>query len=324
MDGRIFITGGAGFIGSHLTKRLLETTNAKITVYDNFSSGQRWHFGDRATDPRLTIIEAEAQDQKRLIDAVAGHDAVFHFAANPDIARAQREPWIDFNNGTIPANNVLEAMRITGVKRIFFTSGSGVYGELGSKPVAENYDHMIPVSTYGACKLACESLISAYCHMFDLQGTVLRFANVVGPHQTHGVAYDFIRRLAGNPRKLRILGDGNQSKPYVHVYDVLDAFDLVGRVQTVKYDVFNVGSTDFLTVREIADIVCDRMKLRDVEYEFTGGPIGWKGDVPIYRLNTEKVRALGWKNKYGSRQAVEAATEAMVAQLKAGFITPAA
>ncbi len=252
-----------------------------------------------------------------------GHDIVYHFAANSDIARAQQDPTIDFENGTIPTNNVLEAMRKSNVRRIVFTSGSGVYGEVPPAPIPEEYPRMIPVSTYGACKIACEALISAYCFMFDMTGTVFRFANVVGPHQTHGVAYDFIRRLAADPSRLKILGDGTQSKPYIHVEDVLSAFELLEAKQPGGYAVYNVGTPDFLTVREIADLVCERMGLRDVRYEFTGGARGWKADVPVYRLDTTRIRALGWTNRRNSREAVQAAVDAMLKELAAGRIKAA-
>jgi len=313
---KVFVTGGAGFIGSHLVNKILDTTNAAVTVFDNFSTGRRFHFAERVSDSRLTIIEADAQDQDRLIKTIRGHDIVYHFASNSDIAKAQQEPSVDFLNGTLLAHNVLEAMRITGVKRIVFTSGSGVYGEVGSTPVPENYDRMIPVSTYGACKLACEALISAYSFMFDITGTVFRFANVVGPHQTHGVAYDFIHRLAQDPTQLKIFGDGTQSKPYVHIEDILNAFFLMERVQVSGYDVFNVGTQDHLTVREIADIVCERMRLSNVEYMFTGGSRGWKADVPVYRLNTDKIRSYGWHSARNSREAVIASVDTMLADLK--------
>ncbi|TRZ41764.1 NAD-dependent epimerase/dehydratase family protein [bacterium] len=316
-----FITGGAGFIGAHLVNHLIDETDAFVTVFDNFSTGRRWHFGKRVQDKRLTIIEADARDQERLIWAMPCHDIVYHFAANSDIARAQQEPAIDFLNGTIPTHNVLEAMRISGVKRIVFPSGSGVYGEVGSTPVQENYDRMIPISTYGACKLACESLISAYSFMFDITGTVFRFANVVGPNQTHGVAYDFIQRLAKDPIELKIFGDGTQSKPYVHIEDILKAFSLIEKSQTKGYDVFNVSTQDHLTVREIADIVCEKMGLNNVHYAFTGGSRGWKADVPIYRLNTDKIRARGWLNTHNSREAVVAAVNAMLENLLHGNLS---
>lgn len=323
MKTKYFITGGAGFIGAHLVNRLLDTTDADVTVFDNFSTGRRWAYGDRIKNPRLTIVEENAQDEAALVKAMPGHDVVYHFASNSDIARAATEPTVDFVNGTVLANNVLEAMRKTGVKRILFTSGSGVYGEVPPIPVPEEFPRMIPISTYGAQKLACESLISSYCHMFDMTGTVFRFANVVGPHQTHGVAYDFIRRLAKDPKKLLIFGDGSQSKPYIYIEDVLAAFRLMEKAQTKGYDVFNVGSQDHLTVREIADLVVQRMGLKNVAYEFTGGARGWKADVPVYRLATEKVRARGWSNQRNSRDAVVASIDAILADLKRGDIKPA-
>jgi UDP-glucose 4-epimerase len=180
------------------------------------------------------------------------------------------------------------------------------------------------VSTYGAQKLASEALIAAYSFMFDIHGMVFRFANVVGPQQTHGVAYDFLRRLAKDPNRLRILGDGTQSKPYIHVEDVIDAFLLIQGQARGGYEYHNVASQDFLTVREIADIVCQRMGLKDVRYEFTGGSRGWKADVPVYRLDTTKIRARGWANRRNSREAVTHAVDSMIADIRAGRIPPAA
>jgi UDP-glucose 4-epimerase len=320
--GKVFITGGAGFIGSHLSRRLLGLGHA-VTAYDNFSNGHRWHFGEHGQDPRLTVIEGDVRDEAKLEQAIAGHDFVFHLASNADIARAAKEPDVDFANGTLLTRNVLEAMRKTGVKRIAFTSGSGVYGEVPATPIPEDYDKMIPVSTYGAQKLASEALISAYSFMFDGQGIVFRFANVVGPRQTHGVAYDFIRRLAKDPTKLLIYGDGTQSKPYIHVDDVLDAFLLIAGTPRSGYEYYNVATTDFLTVREIADLVTERMGLAGVRYEFTGGNRGWKADVPVYRLDSSKIRARGWASQRNSRQAAGDAIDSIIADIRAGRIPPA-
>lgn len=322
MAKRYFITGGAGFIGAHLANRLLGAGHA-VTAYDDFSNGQRWHFGANAANPRLTVVAADVRDEARLEKEIAGHDVVFHLASNADIARAAVEPDIDFSNGTLLTRCVLEAMRKTGVKRIAFTSGSGVYGEVPATPIPEDYDRMLPVSTYGAQKLASEALIGAYTFMFDLHGMVFRFANVVGPQQTHGVAYDFLRRLAKEPARLKIFGDGTQSKPYIHIDDVLDAFLLIEGEARGGYEYHNVASQDFLTVREIADIVCDRMGLKDVRYDFTGGSRGWKADVPVYRLDTKKIRARGWSNKRNSREAATAAIDAMIADIRAGRISAA-
>lgn len=323
MTSSFFVTGGAGFIGAHLTNRLLDGTDGRVTVFDNFSTGRAWHFGERVKDPRLRVIEGDCRDAEALEAAMGGHEVVFHLASNSDIASAATNPDIDFANGTVLTRNVLEAMRKTGVGRIFFTSGSGVYGEVPPVPIPEHYDKMIPVSTYGACKLACEALISAYSFMFDMKGVVFRFANVVGPFQTHGVAHDFLRRLAFDPTQLKIFGDGTQSKPYIHVEDVVDAFMMMEERNGPGYDMFNVASEDFLTVSDIADIVVERMGLSGVRYNYTGGSRGWKADVPLYRLDSSKIRGLGWRNRMTSREAVVGSVDSMIEDLKAGRITPA-
>jgi len=309
---RIFVTGGAGFLGSNWVGYLLRHTSARVTVFDNLATGKRRYLEQFESDERFRFVFGDVRELSALQRAMQDHEWVFHFAANSDIARAAREPSIDFWNGTYLTHNVLEAMRGTGSERIFFTSGSGVYGDVEPVPVPEEYPRMIPISTYGASKLASESLISAYSHMFGIKGTVCRFANLVGPHQTHGVAYDFVHRLRKDPRRLLIYGDGRQSKPYLHVEDVTAAFALLAEKQSAAYDVFNVGSEDFLTVKEIADIVVQKMGLSGVKYEFTGGSRGWRADVPVYRLDTTKIRRLGWKNRRTSRQAVEAAVETII------------
>jgi UDP-glucose 4-epimerase len=321
---KYFVTGGAGFIGAHLVNRLMDTTSSPVTVFDNFSTGRKWAFGDRLNDPRLVIVEGDTRDQATLTRVIAGHDVVYHFASNSDIAKAATEPAIDFLNGTLLTHNVLEAMRETGVKRILFTSGSGVYGDVPPVPIPEEYSKTLPISTYGACKLASESMISAYCHMFEITGTVFRFANVVGPHQTHGVAYDFMRRLAKDPTRLKIFGDGQQTKPYIHVNDVMAALQFMQEHQTVGYDVFNVGTNDSLTVQDVADIVVERMGLTNVRYDFTGGARGWKADVPVYKLDSRKIRDRGWSSQRNSRDAVTAAVDSMLQDLKAGNIKPEA
>jgi len=323
MGKKYFITGGAGFIGAHLTNRLLEEGN-QVTVFDDFSNGQRWHLAAHHANTALKIVEADLRDANVLEREIVGHDMVYHLASNADIARAAVDPDIDFTLGTLLTRGVLEAMRKTGVKAILFTSGSGVYGEVPPVPIAEDYPQMIPVSTYGAQKLASEALIAAYSFMFDIHGMVFRFANVVGPHQTHGVAYDFLRRLAKDSSHLSILGDGSQSKPYIHIEDVIDAFRLIEKASTVGYEYHNVASEDALTVREIADIVCAEMGLADVPYLFSGGTRGWKADVPFYRLDTQKIRSKGWANRYGSHEAVTLAVRRMLEDIRAGKIPPAA
>jgi UDP-glucose 4-epimerase len=312
---RYFVAGGAGFIGSHMVRRLLQRPEAQVVVYDNFSSGRAWYLPD---DPRSTIVQHDLKDLGALTEAIAGSDLVFHFASNPDIAKAATQPDIDFWEGTYLTQNLLEAMRLGGVRRLIYASGSGVYGDTGETAVTETYSPFRPISTYGASKLACEALICSYTHLFDLHGVGFRFANVVGPRQTHGVAYDFIRRLLHDPTRLEILGDGQQSKSYVHVDDVVDALLLTHDRGWNGFDVFNVATEDYVTVRQIADLVVDRLGLSGVVYAFTGGRRGWKGDVPVVRFDTTKLRGLGWSNQRTSVEALVDSIDSMITDARAG------
>lgn len=311
---KVFISGGAGFIGSHLARRILSLKGVEqVVIYDNFSSGTRTHLQGVVDDSRLSVVTADLKDLPKLTASMAGSDTVFHLAANPDIAKAVTQPDIDFWEGTYLAQNVLEAMRVNKVGRLLYTSGSGVYGENASVAFREDYGPCLPISTYGASKLACEALISAYCHMFGLTARAFRFANVVGPRQTHGVGYDFVRRLKQDPTRLRILGDGSQSKSYIHVDDILDAVLLAQERCTAKYNVFNVATDDYITVKQIADLAVQVSQLTPgaVKYDFTGGDRGWKGDVPIVRFDCAKIKALGWKCRRNSAEAVRDAMSAM-------------
>jgi UDP-glucose 4-epimerase len=319
-SGRYFIAGGAGFIGSHFTDRLLsDSTTAAVTLYDNFSSGREWHYQQHQQDSRFRVVRADVKDIESLTAAMRDHDIVIHLASNPDIARAATEPEIDFREGTLLTNNVVEAMRRAGVRTILYASGSGVYGDLGDEEVSEDHGPLVPISTYGASKLAGEALISSYCHMFDFVGRVFRFGNVVGPRQTHGVGFDFLRQLLKDPRKLRILGDGTQSKSYIHVRDVIEAVLLAAKRSNERYAVYNVA-TDYITVTEIAHLAaeCAGLDPRQVQFEYTGGDRGWKGDVPIVRINTDRIRSLGWVCEASSKKALRDSMMAMMTDFKAG------
>jgi UDP-glucose 4-epimerase len=307
MTARYLIVGGAGFIGSHFTERLLGDPGTEaVTLYDNFSSGREWHYARWVGDPRLTVVRADVHEQNRLTDAMRGHDVVIHLASNPDIARAITEPAIDFDEGTALTHAVVEAMRRTGVGTILYASGSGVYGDLGELEASEDHGPLIPISTYAASKLAGEAMIAAYSFMFGLVGRAFRFGNVVGPRQTHGVGFDFVRRLAADPTRLRILGDGSQSKSYVHVSDIVAAVLTALRKETAPYQVYNVATLDYVTVLEIADMAVKVAGLPagSVAYEFAGGDRGWKGDVPVVRLNSDRIRSLGWANRLTAAEAL--------------------
>ncbi len=318
---RFFIVGGAGFIGSHFADRLLtDPALASVRLYDNFSSGREWHYEQHLNDSRFTVRRGDVKDLPNLTQAMEGSDVVIHLASNPDIARAATEPDIDFREGTGLTNNVLEAMRISGTRNILYASGSGVYGDLGLTIAAEDYGPMLPISTYGASKLAGEALIAAYCHMFDFTGNAFRFGNVVGPRQTHGVGFDFLRQLIKTPARLRVLGDGTQSKSYIHVDDVVSAVLLAQTRSSGKFTVYNVATGDYISVTEIAKLALASLGLAvdKVQIEYTGGDRGWKGDVPVVRLNTDRIRSLGWICHFGSREALRKSMMSMLKDMEVG------
>lgn len=317
---RYFIIGGAGFIGSNLIRDVLAKGNDQVTVYDNYTSGRDWHFRTWVDSPRLTRVIGDVKDLNRLSAAMVGHDIVYHLASNPDIAKAATDPSIDFWEGTYLTQNVVEAMRTSGLKTLIYASGSGVYGDAGETELAENFTPMRPTSTYGASKLAGEALICAYCHMFELRATCLRFANVVGPNQTHGVGYDFVRRLRANPKELLILGDGRQSKSYIHVEDVISAMRGFEAEGTGAFDVYNVATEDYATVLQIADIAVGELGLSEVRFRFSGGDRGWKGDIPVVRFNSGKLRATGWTNRRSSSEALRDSIRSIIEDLNAGLI----
>jgi UDP-glucose 4-epimerase len=316
------IVGGAGFIGSHFTDALLaDERTIRVTLYDNFASGQESHYAEHADDERLSVVCADANDLATLSEAMAGHDLIIHLASNPDIAAAMTNPAIDFDQGTLITHHVVEAMRRTGVPRIAYSSGSGVYGDLGELEASEDHGPLVPVSTYGASKLAGEALISAYAYMFNLRGYAFRNGNVVGRRQTHGVGFDFVRRLRADPTHLTVLGDGTQSKSYILATDVVAAvLTVLDSGLEDPFRCFNVATGDYVTVREIVQLALELLGLdpAEIRVEYGTEPRGWKGDVPVVRLNTERIRALGWRATTGSAGALRASMQAMLDDLEVG------
>jgi UDP-glucose 4-epimerase len=319
---RVIIIGGAGFIGSHFTDALLsDSATSAVTLYDNFSSGQEWHYHEHRDDARLRVVRGDANDLDALCDAMADHDLVVHLASNPDIQAAMTDPAIDFHQGTLITHHVVEAMRCTGVPRIAYAAGSGVYGDLAETEATEDHGPMLPVSTYGASKLAGEAMISAYAHMFDIQGRAFRFGNVVGRRQTHGVGFDFIRRLRHDATRLEVLGDGSQSKSYVLAPDVVAAVITVMDADiAAPFAAFNVATGDYVTVREIVDIALEELGLdpASTTVVFGSEARGWRGDVPIVRLSIERIRALGWRPSTDSAGALRSSIRAMLEDLAVG------
>ena len=311
MTARYFVTGGAGFIGSHLVERL--SNMGEVTVYDNLSSGKREFIARYLGQGKVRLVEGDLLDLDRLKQAMAGHDAAFHLAANPEAREGITKTDLDLRIGTIATYNVLEAMRVGGVGKLVFSSSGTVYGETPVRPIDEDYGPMRPISLYGASKLACEGLVSAYSHIFGLQAWIFRFANVVGAPATHGVIYDFVNKLRLDPRELEILGDGTQEKPYLLVDDCVDGILFAFERAKKPLNVFNLGASSSTSVRRIAEMLVEEMGLSGVRFRYTGGERGWPGDVAQVRYDVGRVNALGWHAHYSSDEAVRLAIKHIAA-----------
>ena len=318
---KIFVAGGAGFIGSSLAKALLSTMEespAELVSFDNFSSGTARHLSDISDDPRFTSIRGDINDQESVNSATIGADVIFHFASNPDIAKAAIDPTIDFSEGTVLTQNLLEAARINQVGVFIYASGSGVYGDLPGLRLKEDYGPLKPISPYGASKLAGEAMVSAYSHMFGIKARSLRFANVIGSNQTHGVTFDFVNRLISNPRSLEVLGDGTQTKPYIHVDDIVQALvtSMSDAIYSGGYKTFNVSTDDEVEVRDIVEICLRRFGLYGLtQVSYGSGSRGWAGDVPKVSLDSSALRSLGWKPEFSSKHAVQKAIDGYLEHL---------
>jgi len=305
----VCIVGGAGFIGSHIVEYLLTSSFAQILVIDDLSSGGIGRIEPYLIDPRVTFQKLDARDLTLLTKSLLDQrvDLVIHLASNPDIAAAMEKPTIDFERGTLITQSVVEASRLAGVQTVLYASGSGVYGDYGLLPCVESTTLPRPISTYGASKLAGESMLSAYANMCGLRCLAFRFGNVVGHRATHGVYYDFVNRLYSDPTKLHVRGNGNQSKSYVYINDVISAVFTAEAHHISGFDVFNVATDDYVSVREIAEMAIEigglERSLVRVTYEESER--GWAGDVPIVRLSSDKLRALGWRCRFSSRKAIQ-------------------
>jgi UDP-glucose 4-epimerase len=312
---RYFIAGGAGFIGSNLVHYLLEKeNNCNIIVYDNFVTGKMKFFEDVIKDTRLQIVHGDIKNLEKLSLNMHKSDIVYHLASNADIAKAIENPTVDFWEGTFLTLQILEAMRMNHIKKLVYASGSGVYGDWGEEELDELHAPMTPISPYGASKLAGEAMISSYCYMFDIQARAYRFANVVGPNPTHGVTYIFTEQLLSHPSHIDFLGNGKQNKHYIYVNDIINAIvNYCNFDNGNKFDFYNVSTLDRLTVIQLANIVCETTGIMDVEYRYDSDkPIGWKGDISEVRLNSDKIRKMGWENKFDSSEAVRKTVESIL------------
>jgi UDP-glucose 4-epimerase len=320
---RIVVTGAAGFIATTLVPRLLSRGHEVFGV-DNFFLGKRKFIEPHLANPLFHFEEFDLLDRDRLVAYFenAKPELVWHVAANSDISYGTSFTDFDLKGGTLVTYNVLEGMRRSGAKQIIFSSSGAVYGEPSVLPTPENYGPLFPISFYAASKVACEALITAFAHNYEMRAWIYRFGNIVGPNPTHGVIYDFIRRLMEDPSELVVLGDGRQAKPYVYVDDCLDGIEFGYKHATGAVNCYNLAVQDQTTVTEIAEWTIEAMGIdrASVDLRYTGGSRGWRGDVALVKLDTSRMTALGWQPSHGSREAVRRTIREVVEQFRSGLL----
>lgn len=312
---RAVVTGGAGFLGSHLVDALLERKD-DVTVIDNLSNGRMENLHQASSRWGFKFVKMDLKDPVGLAEMLDGVNTIFHFAANPEVRVGSTDPEIHFQENLLATFKLLEAARTSGgAKTIVFASTSTVYGEAAQLPTPEDYGPMLPISTYGASKLGCESLISAYAYTHGLRALILRLGNCVGERSNHGVIPDFVKKLKTTPNELEILGDGAQTKSYVHVSDFVEgafmALEAFLRSEN-RVDIYNLSSPDQVSVKRIGQVVTEELGLRNVKMKFTGGVDGgrgWVGDVKMMHLSVQKLQSLGWRPRLNSEGAIRLATK---------------
>jgi UDP-glucose 4-epimerase len=318
---RVLVTGAAGFIASNLIPRLLARGD-EVWGADNFFLGKRAYV---VKHERFHFHEFDLLGLEQVIALfeTAKPDVVWHLAANSDISYGTKYTDFDLKGGTLVTYNILESMRRTGMKQIIFSSSGAVYGEPVVMPTPEDYGPILPISLYAACKVACETLITAFVHNYEMRCWIYRFGNIVGPNPTHGVIHDFVLRLRENPRELVVLGDGTQSKPYVYVEDCIEGMEFGSRTAQGAVNYYNLAVDDQTSVTEIAEwtIVAMGIDRAKIEVKYTGGPRGWKGDVAQVKLDTRRMSKLGWRPKMSSHQAVRRTIREIVEQFRNGPLT---
>jgi UDP-glucose 4-epimerase len=299
---RSFVVGGAGFIGSHLVELLVE--RGEVTVFDNLSVGKREFIAEPLASGRAKLVQHDVLDLPALTEAMRGHDVVFHLAANPEARWGLERTRLDLEQGTIATYNALEAARLAGVKQFVLSSSGTVYGNT-AEPCGEMDLGLLPISLYGASKLAGEALVAAFVECFGLQGRIVRFGNVVGKRGTHGAILDFCKKLKEHKDHLDVLGDGRQSKPYLHVTDCAAGLLYVLDHAQGPIDVYNLAPPDTTSVARIAELCVAASPFKDARIVYTGGSQGWRGDVPVSRIKPDKLNALGFRLRHTSDRAVE-------------------
>lgn len=302
---RALVTGGAGFIGSHLVKRLLDEGYEVICV-DNFTLGNKENVDRFSSNDHYKFYELNINDNESFCEVLKDEkiDIVYHLAANSDIQKGGQNPEVDYQDTFMTTRGVLELMRRNGIKNLFFSSTSAIYGNESDKLLSESLGGLLPISYYGGAKYASENFIASYSYMNDFNTMIFRFPNVIGPNLTHGVIYDFTKRLKENSSELRILGDGTQTKPYVYVLDLIDCIMHMTKNIKKGIQIYNVGVETATSVTRIADIVCEELGYKNVKYNYTGGNVGWKGDVPKFQYDLTKIHEAGWTASHTSDEAV--------------------
>lgn len=317
---RVLVTGGAGFIGSHLVNRLV-IEGHDVVVLDNLSSGSLNNIKSHIEAGNIVFVNGDLKERCVAENVMQDIDVVFHFAANPEVRVSTTNPEVHFRENIVATFNLLEAMRLKNVKEMVFASSSSVYGEPEVIPVDEEYP-VRPVSVYGASKASCEALIHAYSKLYGIKAVVLRYANIVGPRLRHGVIYDLLMKLRENKSTLEVLGNGFQVRSYLHVKDAVEATLIAWRKSGGIYQVYNVGNTDWITVRELVEILLETLGLKgrvEVHYKPILHGVGWPGDVKKIALNSQRLMSLGWSPSMSSREAIVETVKALVSELNLKF-----
>lgn len=307
---KALVTGGAGFIGSHIVDELIRRNN-EVVVYDNFCTGFGQHLEPAVSEGRIRLIEGDILEASRLTKAMEGVTRVFHLAANADVRGGQIDRNVDLQQNVIGAHRVLEAMKAVSAKEIVFTSSATVYGEPDRFPTPEDYAPL-QTSLYGASKLAAEAIIQAYGEYFGIRSYVFRFVSWIGERYSHGVIFDFVNKLRANPGELEILGDGSQKKSYLHVEDGIRGIFLALEKMTALKNVINLGHVEYMNVKNLAEIVCEELGLSEVAYRYTGGPRGWLGDSPFVHLDISKLQSIGFQPRISIEEGVRRTVKYLV------------
>jgi UDP-glucose 4-epimerase len=312
----ILITGGAGFIAAHLIEDLISFNGNFIVAIDNLSMCDEKNISKYFKNSNFAFHKIELTNQEELAQIFKQYNfsRVYHLAANSDISRSFTNPSIDYNNTFNTTWNILEQLRINNIKQFIFASTSAIFGEVGDNIIDESFGPILPISHYGAGKLASEAFISSFAYNYDIESLIVRFPNVIGEYSTHGVIYDFINKLKINPSELIVLGDGKQEKSYLYVKDLIDAIQYAWKSKNDKVDIFNIGGIDTINVSEIAHIVVENIGLGSV-ISYTGGDRGWKGDVPKFSYDIKKILATKWTPKLNSREAVDLTVKSLIKEI---------